>query len=103
MPTSTKNVLKNLGLPTILILGCVLLAHASPAFGQIDIGEGITTATSSFKTVLKTVFTIAALVIVIGGLLVTAWKFTQRDPHSFHFLVGAIAAAVICTIISGML
>ncbi len=72
------------------------------ALGQ-DLSDGVSSATSSFKSIIKTVFSIAAIVIVVGGLVLSAFKFTQRDPHALHYLVGTIAAGAICGIVSGIL
>jgi hypothetical protein len=68
-----------------------------------DIADGVNTATGQFKSIIKTVFSIAAVVIVVGGLVLSAFKFTQRDPHALHYLIGTIAAGVLCGIVSGML
>jgi len=38
-----------------------------------------------------------------GGVVLSAFKFTQRDPHALHYLVGTIAAGAICGIVSGIL
>jgi hypothetical protein len=35
--------------------------------------------------------------------VLSAFKFTQRDPHALHYLVGTIAAGAICGIVSGIL
>ncbi len=75
---------------------------AGAALGQ-DLSDGVSAATSSFKSIIKTVFSIAAIVIVVGGLVLSAFKFTQRDPHALHYLIGTIAAGAICGIVSGIL
>ncbi len=75
---------------------------AGAALGQ-DLSDGVSSATSSFKSIIKTVFSIAAIVVVVGGLVLSAFKFTQRDPHALHYLVGTIAAGAICGIVSGIL
>ena len=103
MSTGTKRLVENYGIPLALGL-CVLAtaAFASPALAQ-DLSDGVSTATSSFKSIIKTVFSIAAIVVVVGGLVLSAFKFTQRDPHALHYLVGTIAAGAICGIVSGIL
>lgn len=78
------------------------LLVSGTAIGQ-DLSDGVSSATSSFKSVIKTVFSIAAIVVVVGGLVLSAFKFTQRDPHALHYLVGTIAAGAICGIVSGIL
>ena len=85
-------------------LGVVVavLLLAGPALAQ-DLSDGVTSATSSFKSIIKTVFSITAIVIVVGGLVLSAFKFTQKDPHAVQYLVGTIAAGAICGIVSGIL
>ncbi len=85
----------------IAALGLIVMV-AGAALGQ-DLSDGVSTATSSFKSIIKTVFSIAAIVVVVGGLVLSAFKFTQRDPHALHYLVGTIAAGAICGIVSGIL
>jgi len=103
MLTQRSRVLEKYGLAIGVVLGVALLAVcAGPALAQ-DLTDGVSTATSSFKSIIKTVFSIAAIVIVVGGLVLSAFKFTQRDPHAVQYLVGTIAAGAICGIVSGML
>jgi hypothetical protein len=85
-------------------LGVVVavLLLAGPALADVDLSDGVSSATSSFKSIIKTVFSIAAIVVV-GGLVLSAFKFTQRDPHATQYLVGTIAAGAICGIVSGIL
>lgn len=91
------------GIALSMLVGLgILIAFAGPALGQ-DLSDGVSSATSSFKSIIKTVFSIAAIVIVVGGLVLSAFKFTQRDPHALHYLVGTIAAGAICGIVSGIL
>lgn len=85
----------------IAALGLMVMV-AGVALGQ-DLSDGVSSATSSFKSIIKTVFSIAAIVIVVGGLVLSAFKFTQRDPHALHYLIGTIAAGAICGIVSGIL
>lgn len=80
----------------------LMVMVAGAAMGQ-DLSDGVSSATSSFKSIIKTVFSIAAIVIVVGGLVLSAFKFTQRDPHALHYLIGTIAAGAICGIVSGIL
>ena len=86
-------------------LGVVVavLLLAGPALADVDLSDGVSSATSSFKSIIKTVFSIAAIVVVVGGLVLSAFKFTQRDPHATQYLVGTIAAGAICGIVSGIL
>ena len=81
----------------------VVLLVAGPVLADVDLSDGVSTATSSFKSIIKTVFSIAAIVVVVGGLVLSAFKFTQRDPHATQYLVGTIAAGAICGIVSGIL
>ena len=104
MSRETKSILQRYGLPMALLAGAaVVVVVAGPALGQTDLSDGVSTATSSFKSIIKTVFSIAAIVVVVGGLVLSAFKFTQRDPHATQYLVGTIAAGAICGIVSGLL
>lgn len=85
----------------VVCLGVWMLVSGA-AVGQ-DLSDGVSSATTSFKSIIKTVFSIAAIVVVVGGLVLSAFKFTQRDPHALHYLVGTIAAGAICGIVSGIL
>ena len=105
MSTRTKASFETYGIPLAVCLCFGLLAlHAAPAFAtDVDLTDGVNTATKGFQKIIGTVFGIAALVIVVGGLVVSAYKFTQRDAHALHYLVGTIAAGAICGIVSGLL
>jgi len=104
MSDDTKSLLDRYGLPFAVLavfVGVVLVA--GPVMADVDLTDGVSTATSSFKSIIKTVFSIAAIVIVVGGLVLSAFKFTQSDPHAVQYLVGTIAAGAICGIVSGIL
>ena len=103
MSTPRVSFFQRYGLPlgVMVCFGFWMLVSGA-AVGQ-DLGDGVSSATSSFKSIIKTVFSIAAIVIVVGGLVLSAFKFTQRDPHALHYLVGTIAAGAICGIVSGIL
>jgi hypothetical protein len=104
MSVQTKGFLERYGLLVgvlAVFVGVVLVA--GPVLADVDLTDGVSTATSSFKSIIKTVFSIAAIVIVVGGLVLSAFKFTQRDPHAVQYLVGTIAAGAICGIVSGIL
>lgn len=106
MLTKTKTFLEQYGMPVMVLMtvaAIMLVAGPALAQGGVDLTEGVNTATSSFKAIIKTVFAIAAIVVVVGGLVLSAFKFTQRDPHALHYLIGAIAAGAICGIVSGIL
>jgi len=80
-----------------------VLLLAATALAQTDLSDGVALATSSFRSIIKTVFSVTAIVVVVGGLVLSAFKFTQRDPHAVQYLVGTIAAGAICGIVSGIL
>ncbi len=105
MSTKQTTFLEKYGIPLMAIMAiAAVMLFAGPVLADgVDLTEGVNTATSSFKAMIKTVFAIAAVVVVVGGLVLSAFKFTQRDPHALHYLVGAIAAGVICGIVSTVL
>jgi hypothetical protein len=103
MSVQRTSSLQRYGLPlALLVCFGVWMLISGAAIGQ-DLSDGVSSATTSFKSIIKTVFSIAAIVIVVGGLVLSAFKFTQRDPHALHYLVGTIAAGAICGIVSGIL
>ena len=104
MSVHTKHFLQRFGLPlgVVVVFGATTLL-AGHVFADVDLSDGVSTATGSFKSIIKTVFSIAAIVVVVGGLVLSAFKFTQRDPHATQYLVGTIAAGAICGIVSGLL
>ncbi len=104
MLTRSQLFLRKYGV-TLGFFGVVLvvLLVAGPVLADVDLSDGVSTATSSFKSIVKTVFSIVAIVVVVGGLVLSAFKFTQRDPHATQYLVGTIAAGAICGIVSGIL
>ena len=104
MSNATKSFLERYGLAlavAAVFLGVVIIA--GPALADVDLSDGVSSATSSFKSIIKTIFSIAAIVVVVGGLVLSAFIFTQRDPHATQYLVGTIAAGAICGIVSGIL
>jgi len=104
MSNATQSFLERYGLAlavAAVILGVLIIA--GPALADVDLSDGVSSATSSFKSIIKTIFSIAAIVVVVGGLVLSAFKFTQRDPHATRYLVGTIAAGAICGIVSGIL
>lgn len=104
MSVQTKSFLGRYGLLLAVLAAFVaVVLVAGPALADVDLTDGVSTATSSFKSIIKTVFSIAAIVIVVGGLVLSAFKFTQRDPHAVQYLIGTIAAGAICGIVSGIL
>jgi hypothetical protein len=105
MLTKKGTFIEQFGIPLMVFTAvAVIMLLAGPGLADgVDLTEGVNTATSTFKAIIKTVFGIAAVVVVVGGLVLSAFKFTQRDPHALHYLVGAIAAGVICGIVSTVL
>ena len=103
MSGQRNGFLQRYGMPLgFLVCFGLWMALSGTAIGQ-DLSDGVSSATTSFKAIIKTVFSIAAIVIVVGGLVLSAFKFTQRDPHALHYLVGTIVAGAICGIVSGIL
>jgi hypothetical protein len=104
MSDATKSFLERYGLAlavAAVLLGVLIIA--GPALADVDLSDGVSSATSSFKSIIKTIFSIAAIVVVVGGLVLSAFKFTQRDPHATQYLVGTIAVGAVCGIVSGIL
>ena len=81
---------------TAFLLG-ISQAHAQ------DLEAGVNTASGEFKRVIKVGATVAALVIIVFGLLFTAFKFSRKDQDAVWYLAGTIAGSVLCGIAAGML
>ena len=72
------------------------------AFAQ-DLEAGVNTASGEFKRVIKVGATVATLVIIVFGLLFTAFKFSRKDQDAVWYLAGTVAGAALCGIAAGML
>jgi hypothetical protein len=68
-----------------------------------DLEAGVNTASSQFKRVIKVGATVATLVIIVFGLIFTAFKFSRKDQDAVWYLAGTIAGAALCGIAAGML
>ena len=68
-----------------------------------DLEAGVNTASGEFKRVIKVGATVATLVIIVFGLLFTAFKFSRKDQDAVWYLAGTVAGAALCGIAAGML
>jgi len=75
---------------------------AGYAYAQ-DLEAGVNTASGEFKRVIKVGATVATLVIIVFGLLFTAFKFSRKDQDAVWYLAGTVAGAALCGIAAGML
>ena len=79
-----------------------LVASEAAAFAQ-DLEAGVNTASGEFKRIIKIGATVATLVIIVFGLLFTAFKFSRKDQDAVWYLAGTVAGAALCGIAAGML
>lgn len=79
-----------------------LTAAASNAMSQ-DLESGVNTAAGELKRVIKVGLAVAAVVIVAIGLVVTALKFSRKEPEAIWYLLGTGVGSVLCGIAAAML
>jgi hypothetical protein len=88
--------------PAMAAAAAAFMCGLSDAMAQ-DLEDGVTRASSELKKILKIGAAAAAVVIVVGGLMLTAFKFTQKDPGAIWYLAGTVAGGVLVGIAAGML
>jgi hypothetical protein len=86
--------------PPALILFLLGFAHAAYAD---DLEAGVSDAATRFKKLIKTGVAVAALVIVVMGLMVTGFKFSQKDPGAIWYLAGTAAGGALFGVAAAML
>jgi hypothetical protein len=68
-----------------------------------DLESGVSTAAGELKRVIKVGLAVAAVVIVAIGLVVTALKFSRKEPEAVWYLLGTGVGSVLCGIAAAML
>lgn len=68
-----------------------------------DLESGVNTAAGELKRVIKVGLAVAAVVIVAIGLVVTALKFSRKEPEAIWYLLGTGVGSVLCGIAAAML
>lgn len=68
-----------------------------------DLESGVNTAAGELKRVIKVGLAVAAIVIVAIGLVVTALKFSRKEPEAIWYLLGTGVGSVLCGIAAAML
>jgi hypothetical protein len=89
--------------PAVAAAAAAFFAGMTSVWAAADLEDGVSTAAGEFKKILKIGAAAAAVVIVVGGLMITAFKFTQKDPGSIWYLAGTVAGGVLCGVAAGML
>jgi hypothetical protein len=90
--------------PAVAAAVAAFMCGLSDAIAQSgDLEDGVTKASSELKKIIKIGAVAAAAVIVVGGLLLAAFKFTQKDPNAVWYFVGTVAGGALCGIAAGML
>ena len=81
---------------------CGMTAAVNTAMAQ-DLEAGVSSAASELKRVVKVGLAVAAVIIVAVGLVVTALKFSRKEPDAVWYLLGTGAGSVLCGIASAMM
>lgn len=68
-----------------------------------DLESGVNTAASELKRVIKIGLAAAAIIIIAIGLVVSALKFSRKEPDAVWYLLGTGAGSVLCGIASAMM
>jgi hypothetical protein len=79
-----------------------IMSAATTAMGQ-DLESGVSSAAGELKRVIKVGLAVAAVVIVAIGLVVTALKFSRKEPEAIWYLLGTGVGSVLCGIAAAML
>jgi hypothetical protein len=68
-----------------------------------DLESGVSSAAGELKRVIKVGLAVAAVVIVAIGLVVSALKFSRKEPDAIWYLLGTGVASVLCGIAAAMI
>jgi hypothetical protein len=79
------------------------LATAATSASAQDLESGVSTAAGELKRVIKVGLAVAAVVIVAIGLVVSALKFSRKEPEAIWYLLGTGVGSVLCGIAAAML
>jgi hypothetical protein len=79
-----------------------LTSVASSAIAQ-DLESGVSSAAGELKRVIKVGLAVAAVVIVAIGLVVSALKFSRKEPEAIWYLLGTGVGSVLCGIAAAMM
>jgi hypothetical protein len=93
---------RRLGVGAVAVLLLGITDGFSLALAQ-DLESGVNTAAGELKRVIKVGLAVAAVVIVAIGLVVTALKFSRKEPDAIWYLLGTGVGSVLCGIAAAML
>jgi hypothetical protein len=79
-----------------------LTVATSRAIAQ-DLESGVSSAAGELKRVIKVGLAVAAVVIVAIGLVVSALKFSRKEPEAIWYLLGTGVGSVLCGIAAAMM
>jgi len=68
-----------------------------------DLESGVSSAAGELKRVIKIGLAVAAVVIVAIGLVVSALKFSRKEPEAIWYLLGTGVGSVLCGIAAAMM
>jgi hypothetical protein len=98
--------MSRLGLPVIPVALSVALAAfllgVQDALAD-DLETGVSDAAAKFKKLIKVGVAVSAVVIVVIGLMVTGFKFSQKDPGAIWYLAGTAAGGALFGVAAAML
>jgi uncharacterized membrane protein len=73
----------------------LVLASSGVVLAQ-DLQAGFEQASTSLRGLIATGVAVISGIIAVVGLMMTAFKFSQKDPGAIWNLVGTAAAGVLC-------
>lgn len=79
------------------------IASAAATAAAQDLESGVNTAAGELRRVIKIGLAVAAIVIVAIGLVVSALKFSRKEPEAVWYLLGTGVGSVLCGIAAAML
>jgi hypothetical protein len=94
------------GISRIQLAVCAFIAGMTAAAGAAmaqDLESGVSSAAGELKRVIKVGLAVAAVVIIAIGLVVSALKFSRKEPEAIWYLLGTGVGSVLCGIAAAMI
>ena len=88
--------------PAVAAFVAGLIVGSGDAIAQ-DLESGVSSAAGELKRVIKVGLAVAAVVIVAIGLVVSALKFSRKEPEAIWYLLGTGVGSVLCGIAAAMM
>jgi len=88
--------------PLLPICLSAFLAGAQDAIAQ-DLESGVDEAGVRFRRIIKSGAAVAAAVITVIGLMISGFRFSQKDHSAIWYLAGTAAAGALFGVAAAML